>query len=60
LDAVQYSAYLHEAPDYMPLISELRELNRYYIQQLKARAARRKNGKNTEEEPPIEPMGETK
>lgn len=56
LDAVQYSAYVYEEPDYTPLINELIKLNQYYIQQLKARATRRKNGKATGEEPPIPPM----
>jgi len=54
-DAVQYSAYVYEEVDYTPLVNELRTLNQYYIQQLKARATRRKNGKVTDEEPPIEP-----
>jgi hypothetical protein len=55
-DAVQYCAYDHEELDYMPLINELVKLNRYYIRQLNARAARRKNGKKTDEEPAIPPM----
>jgi hypothetical protein len=60
LDAVQYSAYLYEELDYTPLVNELRQLNLYYIQQLKARAVRRKNGKKIEEEPSIEPMDNSK
>jgi hypothetical protein len=55
-DAVQYSAFIYEDIDYMPLINELIKLNQYYIQQLKARATRRQNGKKTNEEPPIPPM----
>jgi hypothetical protein len=57
-DAVQYSAYLYEELNYLPLVNELSKLNRYYTQQLNARATRRKNGKKTNEEPPIEPMKE--
>jgi hypothetical protein len=55
LDAVQYSAYVYEDVDYKTLINELIKLNQYYSQQLKARATRRKNGKKTNEEPPIQP-----
>jgi hypothetical protein len=55
-DAVQYSAYIHDDVDYTPLINELTKLHQYYIAQLKARATRRKNGKKTDEEPPIQPM----
>ncbi|MDR1865822.1 MAG: DUF6261 family protein [Bacteroidales bacterium] len=55
-NAVQYSAYLHEDADYMPFVNALNKLQRYYKQQLKARATRRRNGKKTEEEPPIPPM----
>lgn len=55
-DAVQYSAYLYEDLDYTPLANELNLLNRYYNQQLKARTARRKNGKKTDAEPPIQPL----
>jgi hypothetical protein len=54
-DAVQYCAFAYEDIDYNPLINELKQLNAYYNQQLKARATRRKNGKTTDEEPPIEP-----
>jgi hypothetical protein len=57
-DAVQYSAYIYEELDYMPLINELTKLHKYYTAQLKARITRRKNGKNTSEEPPIQPMAE--
>jgi hypothetical protein len=57
-DAVQYSAYIYEDLDYRPLVSELSELNRYYSQQLKARASRRKAGKKTIDEEPIPPMPE--
>jgi hypothetical protein len=57
-DAIQYSAYLYENLNYLPLVNEISKLNRYYIQQLTARATRRKNGKKTSEEPPIEPMKE--
>jgi hypothetical protein len=56
LDAVQYSAYVYDDLDYMPFINEITKLHRYYTAQLKARATRRKNGKKTEEEPPIQPM----
>jgi hypothetical protein len=56
LDAVQYSAYIYENIDYMPLINELNKLNQYYSQQLKARTTRSKNGSKTEEEQPIQPM----
>jgi hypothetical protein len=55
-DAVQYSAYVYDNLDYMPLISELEKLNQYYNRQLNARAARRKSGKKTDEEPAIPPM----
>ncbi|MDR0844889.1 MAG: DUF6261 family protein, partial [Tannerella sp.] len=55
-DALEYSAYYHESLDYRPLINELTWLNQYYNQQLKARETRRKNGKKTDEEPPIPPM----
>jgi hypothetical protein len=55
LDAVQYCAFAYENIDYRPLINELKQLSAYYNQQLKARATRRKNGKTTDEEPPIEP-----
>ncbi|MDR1601876.1 MAG: DUF6261 family protein [Tannerella sp.] len=58
-DALQYSAYLYEELDYAPLINELEQLNRYYNRNLKARATRRKNGKKTDEEPSIPPMGES-
>jgi hypothetical protein len=54
-DAIQYCAFAHEDIDYNPLINELKQLSAYYNQQLKARATRRKNGKQTDEEPPIEP-----
>jgi hypothetical protein len=54
-DAVQYCAFAYENIDYRPLINELKQLSAYYNQQLKARATRRKNGKITDEEPPIEP-----
>jgi hypothetical protein len=57
-DAIQYSAYVFENLNYLPLANEISKLNRYYIQQLSARATRRKNGKKTSEEPPIEPMKE--
>jgi hypothetical protein len=57
-DAVQYSAYIYEELDYLPLINELNKLNQYYSQQLKARATRRKNGSKIEEEQPISPMSE--
>jgi hypothetical protein len=57
-DALQYSAYIYEDVDYTPLINELKRLNLYYIQQLKAHATRRKNGKKTNEEPSIPPMTE--
>jgi hypothetical protein len=39
LDAVQYSAYANEDADYAPLVNELRQLNQYYIAQLKNRGA---------------------
>ena len=58
-DAVQYSAYIYENRDYKPLINELNLLNRYYIQQLKSRATRRKNGQTTDAEPSIAPMPDT-
>jgi hypothetical protein len=58
LDAVQYCAFAYEHIDYRPLINELKQLSAYYNQQLKARATRRKNGKTTDEEPPIEPPKE--
>jgi hypothetical protein len=58
LDAVQYSAYVYEDGEYTPLVAEIQTLNRYYTQQLKARAARRKSGAKAEEEPPIPPMPE--
>jgi hypothetical protein len=58
-DAVQYSAYVYEELDYMPFVNELTALNQYYNRQLNARAARRKNGKKTDDEPAIPPM-ETK
>jgi glutathione S-transferase len=54
-DAVQYCAFAYDNIDYRPLINELKQLSAYYNQQLKARATRRKNGKTTDEEPPIEP-----
>jgi hypothetical protein len=41
----------------MPLINELVKLNEYYNRQLNARITRRKNGKKTDEEPSIPPMG---
>jgi hypothetical protein len=56
LDSVQYSAYIYEDLDYMPLINELIKLNQYYSQQLKSRATRRKNSSKTEKEQPIQPM----
>jgi hypothetical protein len=56
-DAVQYCAFVYEDIDYNPLINELRQLNAYYNQQLKARAARRKSNK-TDNEPAIEPPTE--
>jgi hypothetical protein len=55
-DAVQYSAYINEDLNYLPLVNELNELNLYYVRQLKARAARHKNGSKTDEEQPIPPM----
>ncbi|MDR1154968.1 MAG: DUF6261 family protein [Bacteroidales bacterium] len=55
-DAVQYCAFAHEELDYTPLVNGLNQLNSYYIQQLKARATRLKNGKKTADEPPIPPM----
>lgn len=58
-DAIQYCAFEHEDVDYMPLVKELQALNNYYIQQLKARATRRKSGKNTGEEEPITPPDES-
>jgi hypothetical protein len=54
-DAVQYCAFANENIDYNPLINELKQLNAYYNQQLKARATRRRNGKTVDEEPSIEP-----
>jgi hypothetical protein len=57
-DALQYSAYLYEDVDYMPLINELTLLNRYYNRQLKARTTRRNNGTKTDEEQSIPPMNE--
>lgn len=54
-DAVQYCAFANEHLDYTALVNELRQLNNYYRQQLKARATRRANGKNTMEEEPIVP-----
>jgi hypothetical protein len=38
---------------YSTKVNELNQLAAYYIQQLKARATRRKNGVKTDEEPPI-------
>lgn len=57
-DAVQYCAFAHEDIDYTDLAKELNKLNEYYIAQLKARATRRKNGKNTDSEQPIPPPTE--
>jgi hypothetical protein len=54
-DAVQYCAFANEHLDYTALVNELRQLNNYYRQQLKARATRRMNGKDTMEEEPIAP-----
>jgi hypothetical protein len=55
-DAVQYSAYVYDDLNYMPLINELVKLNQYYSRQLNARVARRKSGKKTDDEPAIPPM----
>ncbi|MDR2407877.1 MAG: DUF6261 family protein [Bacteroidales bacterium] len=52
-DAIQYCAFAHEENDYSPLIKELTQLSAYFNQQLKIRATRRKNGKNTSEDPSI-------
>jgi hypothetical protein len=53
-DAVQYCAFAHEENDYTGLVKELSQLVAYVNQQLKTRATRRKNSKDTTEEPSIE------
>ncbi len=57
-DAIQYCAFEHEDIDYVGLVNEINQLNNYYRTQLKARAIRRKNGKDTDKEEPIVPPEE--
>ncbi len=57
-DAIQYCAFEHEDIDYTGLVNEINQLNNYYRTQLKARATRRKNGKDTDKEDPIVPPAE--
>ncbi len=57
-DAIQYCAFEHEDIDYTGLVNEINQLNNYYRTQLKARATRRKNGKDTDNEEPIVPPAE--
>jgi hypothetical protein len=53
-NAIQYCSTVSEDNDYQSLSKELGEIHVYCNQQLKVRATRRKNGKKTSQEPPIE------
>jgi hypothetical protein len=52
-DAVQYCAFAYEENDYSGLVKELSQIAGYVNQQLKIRATRRKNNKDTSEDTPI-------
>jgi hypothetical protein len=53
-EAVEYCAFAHEENDYSGLVKELSQIGIYVNQQLKIRATRRKNSKDTTKEPSIE------